>query len=427
MKRVLIGAIGGAACCLGIWQSARIGFARNLTERAVLTNATAAADRAVRMLPNDAETHAALGIILQRTERYAEACGELERAIQLRPDDYFLWMLLGVTRDLNGQQDAADQALKQSIVLAPTYAKPHWLLGNLLLRMRRTDEALNELRIAAISDQSLLPNVIDLVWGVSGHDAAETVRIIQPQTDTARMSLAIYFANQKQGPSAIQQFRAMQSLDGENVHKLMTVLMDARLFVEAYEVWTKIHAASAGTPSLINGGFEDDINLDQKGFGWRIAENTPSVRLSADTSQYQEGKKSLRIDFRGNSNPAVPIVTQLILVSPRTNYRVSFQTSSKEFVSPGRPVLVVNDASDEKDTLLAQSAALSGASGWREFTLDFMTGDKTTAVRIGVVRQDCDNPCGAYGTIWLDAFIIKTRQSDSPKAEKGPSAKSLTR
>lgn len=422
MKRVLIGVIGFVACCLGIWQSARIGFARNLAERAFLTNATASADRAVRMLPNDAETHAARGIILQRIERYAEACGELERAIQLRPDDYFLWMLLGVTRDLNGQQDAADLALRQSIVLAPTYAKPHWLLGNLLLRMRRTDEALNELRIAATSDQSLWPNVIDLVWGVSRHDAAETIRTVQPQTDTARLSLAIFFANQKQGPAAIQQFRSIRSLDGENVHKLMKVLMDARLFVEAYEVWTKMHGASAAIPSLLNGGFEDDINLEQKGFGWRVAENTPSVTLSADPTQYQGGQKSLRIDFRGNSNPAVPVVTQLILVSPRTNYRLNFQTSSKEFVSPGRPVLVVNDASDEKDPLLAQSAALSEASGWRETTLDFTTGERTTTVRIGVVRQDCGNPCGAYGTVWLDSFVIKTRQSDSPNAEKKPMA-----
>lgn len=423
MKRFLIGLIGVVACCLGIWQSARIGFARNLAEQAVLTNATASADRAVRMLPNDAETHAAHGIILQRTERYAEACGELERAIQLRPDDYFLWMLLGVTRDLNGQQDTASQALRQSIVLAPTYAKPHWLLGNLLLRMRRTDEALDELRIAATSDQSLLPNVIDLVWGVSGHDVVETIRIIQPQTDTARLSLAIYFANQKQGPAAIEQFRSTQSLDGENVHKLMKVLMDTRLFVEAYEVWTKIHGAGAGVPSLINGGFEDDINLDQKGFGWRIAENTPNVTLSADPSQYQGGQKSLRIDFRGNSNPAVPLVTQLILTSPRTNYRLSFQTSSKEFMSPGRPVLVVHDASDEKDMLLAQSAALSGESGWRETTLDFTTGERTTAVRIGVVRQGCDNPCAAYGTAWLDSFVIKTTQSESASPEKKPTAK----
>ena len=32
-------------------------------------------------------------------------------------------------------------------MLSPAYAKPHWLLGNLLLRTSNTAEAIRELRI----------------------------------------------------------------------------------------------------------------------------------------------------------------------------------------------------------------------------------------------------------------------------------------
>src|SRR5205823_5736528 len=183
--------------------SARIGFARTQAMNALVTNETVAAERSARMLPNDAEVHSARGIVLQRTENYPEAGRELERAIQLRPRDYFLWMMLGVTRDLNDDQQGAVGALRESVALAPAYAKPHWLLGNLLLRMDQADEAFKELRFAADRDSSLLPNVIDLAWGMSHNDAAQTVAAISPQTDSARISLAVFLAAHKQGTAAI--------------------------------------------------------------------------------------------------------------------------------------------------------------------------------------------------------------------------------
>jgi Flp pilus assembly protein TadD len=104
---------------------------------------------------NDPETHAARGAVLQRTGDYAGACRELERAIQLRPRDYFLWMLLGVSRDLNSDQEAR-ASVATSNHAAPVYAKPHWLLGNLLLRTNETAEAVRELQFAATSDETSL-------------------------------------------------------------------------------------------------------------------------------------------------------------------------------------------------------------------------------------------------------------------------------
>src|SRR5207245_7295966 len=96
-------------------------------------------------------------------------------------------------------------ALGESVALAPAYAKPHWLLGNLLIRTGQVDEAFRELRFAADRDPSLLPNVIDLAWGISHGDAAQTVATIQPQNDRALMSLAVFLAVHKQGTSAIDE------------------------------------------------------------------------------------------------------------------------------------------------------------------------------------------------------------------------------
>ena len=372
------------------------------------TNNVSYADRAVGLVTNDPETHAARGAVLQRTGDYAGACRELERAIQLRPRDYFLWMLLGVSRDLNSDQEGAVRALRQAIMLAPVYAKPHWMLGNLLLRTSDTTGAVRELRFAATSDETLLPNVIDLAWGTYRHDPAQTVSAIQPQTDNARMALAIFFAGHNQGAPALEQFRSVKSPPNESIHSLLNALLQGNLFVEANEVWARAHRRSSGIASLLNPGFEDEVTVGEPGFDWQISQPLTNVTMSADPSQFQSGKKSLRIDFRGESNPSTPAVSQLVLVKPRTNYRLTFQALAKDYLSPSTPVLAIFDASDEKGAELAKSTGVSDANAWREFSIEFATRDQTNAVRLQFLRQGCSsNPCAAFGTIWLDSFDLQ--------------------
>ena len=416
MKRGTIAVLAAAACCVGLWQAVRIGRARTLAQDALRTNNVAYADRAVGLVTNDPETHAARGAVLQRTGDYPAACRELERAIQLRPRDYFLWMLLGVSRDLNNDQEGAVRALRQATVLSPVYAKSHWLLGNLFLRTNNTPEAVQELRFAATSDETLLPNVIDLAWGTYRHDPAQTINAIQPQTDNARMALAIFFAGHNQGLPALEQFRAVRSPTSEGAHNLMNALLQGSLFVEAREVWARLHHLSGGAPSLLNPGFEDEIAVGEIGFDWQISANLPNVTMSADPTQYQSGHKSLRIDFRGDSNPATPVVTQLVLVKPHTNYRLTFQALSKDYLSAAVPVLAVVDAADEKGPALAQSPGVSAATTWREFSIEFATRDKTNAVRLQFTRQGCDGgPCAAFGTVWLDSFDLRELATTSGK------------
>src|SRR5262249_31344218 len=368
-----------------------------------------ATDRAVRLVPNDAETHSARGIVLQQIENYPESCRELERAIRLRPRDYFLWMLLGVSRDFNQDQDGAVRALRQAIALAPAYAKSHWLLGNLFLRMNNPTESFQELRLAAASDESLWPNVVDLAWSYFRGDVAQTIAEVRPQSDNARMSLAILCAGHQQGAAALAQWRAVSSPPVEGSQNLLKALLNARPFSQAYTIWARLHHLPATLPSLLNADFEDEIALGQNGFGWQIAGSSPSVVLSADPSQFHSGKKSLRIDFHGDSAPDSPAVSQLIVLNPGTSYRLSFHPLSKEFVSLAPPLILISHSLDEKRGTLGQSAALSAAKDWQEFSVDFTTGANTNAVRALLVRRGCaGNPCAAFGTLWLDSFDLKT-------------------
>jgi tetratricopeptide (TPR) repeat protein len=354
-------------------------------------------------------------MLLQRAENHAEASRELERAIQLRPRDYFLWMLLGISRDLKEDQDGAERALRQAIALSPAYAKSRWLLGNLLLRMNRPGEGFSQLRLAAASDETLWPNVIDLAWGFHRGDAAQTVAEVQPPSDSARMSLAIFFAGHNQPAAALEQFRAVSAPSTQAQQNLIKALLSARAYAGGYAVWTSSRRLPLTIPSLLNPDFEEEITLEEGGFGWQIA-SLPNVVLSADPVQFHRGKKSLRIDFHGDSSPATPVANQLIVLHPRTTYRLTFAALAKDYVSTGTPVVVVAEASNADNKVLAQSSSLSDAKEWREFSVDFTTSEQTDTVRLSLLRQGCsDNPCAAFGTVWLDSFELKSITANGAK------------
>jgi Flp pilus assembly protein TadD len=426
-KRFIIAALSAALCCWGIWQAARVGLARTLTEYATqrsdnvrdlavrlaaVSDVKGAAARAAVLLPADAETHAARADVFQRLEDYQQARDEFERAVQLRPRDYYLWMLLGITRDQNRDQEGALRALRQSAALAPSYAQPRWQLGNLLLRMGQLDQAFVELRRAAESTPSLWPNVNDLAWGVYGHDAGAVVGVVQPASDTARMALALFFARHNQGAAALDQFRSTVVKSDQSSESLLGELLKARAFREAYEVWARTRGVPLTDGGVIrDGGFEGVLTIGQTGFGWQITPDVVNVAMSIDEGAHQNGARSLRLDFHGNSNPTSPLLTQIILVKPSTHYHFGLAALSKDFVSAADPVITLIDASDPKNVVLAQSPPLrSDPDVWREFAIDFTTNADTQAITITLARQACANdPCPAFGTVWLDSVVLMPR------------------
>lgn len=412
-QSAVIGIVGALVCAWAIWECARVGVARTNSLDALHFNDVAAAQRSVQQSANDAEVHAARGVVLQRTENYAEACRELERAIQLRPRDYFLWMMLGVTRDLNDDQTGGLAALRQAVTLAPSYAKPRWLIGNLLLRMGETDEAFQQLRFAAETDPTLLPNVIDLAWGMSRNDSAGTVALIQPQTDKTRSALAIFLASHKQGAAALQQFRNVKSPAVSSAVELIQRLIEARSFPESYEVWKQTHCPGCKPAAVVNPGFEEDIDVGERGFGWQIFSGR-NVTLSIDTAEHEQGARSLRADFHGESDTANPLVSQFILVQPGLRYRLTFQAMTKSLVSAGALVVTVVDASDDKRPALGQSPGLSETEAWRPSSVDFATSANTHAVQVRVTRQGCPGAaCATFGTLWLDSFVLSAATNQS--------------
>jgi Flp pilus assembly protein TadD len=365
---------------------------------------------AVNKTPNDPEAHSGRAFVLLNTGNLAAALPEYERTVALRPRDYYLWLELGRALDMNNDEQGALAALEQAVKLAPDYAQPRWHLGNVLFRAGRVEAAFRELRRAAMSDLTLLPNLIDLAWGASGGDPAAVEQVIKPERTSWRIALAKYFIKRGQISEALAQFRLAGGISEEDRQALIKELLAARRYKEAYEVW----AANSGTgesgiAQIIDGGFESKMSRAGSSFGWQLTRDTQGLRVSLEQSRPHSGEQSLRFDFNGDSNPTQPILTQLVLVEPNTRYRLSFTVRMEEIVTGGLPLVSVSDVTGKESQALAQSSIFQQSSGgWQEYTVDLKTTKMSGAVLISLHRQNCSSgPCPIFGRLWLDDFILQ--------------------
>ena len=232
-------AILAIAFCLFIIQaSARFGFSRLLGRFATTANYLPAADEAVRIAPSDPEAHRARARVLSRQQKPVEASTALESAANLRHRDDYLWLELGNAREEAGDQQGALVALDQAVRWAPYYAHTHWQRGNLLLRMGRTAEAFAELRTAAAANQTYLPTLMDLAWGISRENVAAAEQLIGITNERERRSFAGFLARK-----------------GE--------------LREAFFILYGSDPAKATLPVVFNAGFEDPLVPAEDCF-WRL-------------------------------------------------------------------------------------------------------------------------------------------------------------
>jgi tetratricopeptide (TPR) repeat protein len=408
ISRIVSSILGIAFCLLAISSSAEFGFSRLLARYGLVTKSIPAATQAVRLTPQDAEAHRALAVAFRNIQMYREAAKEFEIAASLRPADDYLWLELGTLRDELNDQTGALSAFDESVRRAPFYAHTRWQRANLRLRMGRYDEAFAELRAAAESNRTLLPNLIDLAWGISREDASLAEQLAGIDSIDEHITYARFLAGKGKGKETREQFMLVAPyFSDEQRRQLVRDLMWAHEYREAFNIWKGAQADSPVVPQIYDGGFEGTIGFDEIGFGWNVSRDLAKVSVSIDASEKDSGAKSLRIAFDGPSSPSIPVVSQTIVVRPGGKYRINFGLRAKDIISGGLPILKVSDAATNAELASSPSFPKS-TSQWEKQSIEFTASSAGEAIVLKLVRNECQTqPCPIFGVLWLDSLSIE--------------------
>ena len=152
---------------------------------------------------------------------------------------------------------------------------------------------------------------------------------------------------------------------------------------------------------------EDVVILDDPSFSKDPFVSAKSVSIGVDVMPLIMSR-SLRVEFAGNSDPAAPAVSQLVLVEPGARYRLSFSARAKDLVTGGLPFVQVNSASKGGEALAASPDIAPDVAEWRDYAVEFAAPAGVEAIRIDLKRRPCtSSPCPAFGSVWLDSVGLK--------------------
>ncbi|HKG79058.1 MAG TPA: tetratricopeptide repeat protein, partial [Pyrinomonadaceae bacterium] len=372
---------------------------------------------AVSMAPNDPLTHWRVAQVAQQNlplDQQAQAIAEYEKAVNLSPNDYRYWMSLGTAYERAGEVSKAEQALKRAVTLAPSYAYPHWFLGNLLLRNARYDEAFPELRLASEADPELRSQQFSFIWEIYSNDA-EGLKNAVGQSSGARAAFAQYLLLQKRYEDGLRLWDGLSNeekkANKDTAQTMITTLKSDLKFHYALNVWNDIanekYRAEVG--HVFDGSFEEFG--PETVFGWQV-KGAPQMQIGLDPNKGHSGERSLKLVFQVRSNLESINIAQLVPVQTQTEYDFECFISTDKLETGSAPQIVVLDAST--GTALATSPmAPGGTNDWNPISLSFKTGEKTEGVIITIVRASCSNDetpvCPIFGSIWYDDFSIKRR------------------
>lgn len=387
------------------WSTGRRGLASFFTAYAAQSLQLAPANTAVDLGSGNPDAHYVRASILESSD-LPGAINEYRLAAFARPQDYVLWLNLARACELNGDTACAVAAARQALPLAPDYAQPHYQLGNILLRAGQRDEAFRELRSAGGSNPTLMPGIIDLAWRLSGGNVQFVTQAIEPNTPSAYQMLGQYFREHNQVGAAIAMYSAAGAGAADARQSYLRELVAAKQFKDAANLWAVDRQPSVAPGVMIDPGFEQESNLRDPGFGWRLGEGDTGIHLSLDTTNPREGRSSLKVEFAGGSDPLSPLLSELVLVEPGAHYQLRFAARSEGIVSGGLPLIVLIEADANKR--VGQSDPFPTTGPWLEYTIDFDSSPSASAIQITLQRQPCSSPsCPIFGRLWLDAFSLR--------------------
>lgn len=371
---------------------------------------------AARDRPADPELQRQLGLlylfdpVLLDAER---AMIHLQRAVELSPFDWSLWIDLGRASEQRGQRPQASQAYQKAIALAPTYFRPRWVYANFLLRSDRAEPGINEFAHLAEANPDAALQIFDLIWQASGGNSQVLVAFGQRlSSDITRSQLVAFLAQREKYEAAVAVWDGMRpdpELKVTSGLAIIARLIQAQQWDQAHRLWQQVLPARYGyLPSdevtFWNRGFERDPL--RTGFDWML-ESSPEVEASIAATANQAGARSLLLRFRQHENVRFGGVSHYLLVNPSTHYRLRFQYKTEDMLARNGLAVEVTDA-ERPERLRVGSPPLRNPTEWTEEALTFQTSADTRVILLRILRQPT-NVLHDYiaGKVWFDEFALE--------------------
>ena len=347
-----------------------------------------------------------------------EAAEAYPQSLARNPWDPLAWEGLASIYSRLGDEQKEEAAWRGGVLTTPHSPYAAWGLANFLLQGGRIEEALPLFRTAATYDPALRASLFELAWKLLA-DPQRIFKELVPADTAARIEY-MNFLIWKKGLLR-EAYPVWQEILTSGVEHTVTlgqsyveVLAAAGLGAEASQVWREIlgrtdrPGKTSSGEQITNGDFE--WPLRNAGLDWRMGP-APGYRISLDNFVYQEGTRSLRVDFDGTTNPEFAAVQQWVPVEPGRNYqfRAHLRTDNLS-TDNGIFLSVATQRAPPAESWEHLTETRVGSSPWTEEMIDLQTGSDTRVVLIQLRRRRSTKLNNLLqGTVWIDNLSLRIR------------------
>lgn len=409
-----------AACLLAGWMFIKWNFATAISTHLDprLAESRLIAEWLAEISPNDPDAYYALAVALEKSFEPGDAERALsayERATELSPNNYLMWLALARASSRSGDVENAQRAFMRASELAPNYSNVHWAYGNFLVRQNRVEEGFALIAKAAASNPGYSGPAAVLAMQIFDNDV-DRVRNMLGGGEESDVALAPVLASLKRYDDSFNAWnRLPNDLKITKYKKLGELLIEYMVgggqFRHAARISADLAETEASKPmigEITNGGFENEVKLKNAGrFEWQIGEGSePQISLSQ--SNKNTGNYGLWIVFNTFATADFRQVSQTVAVEPGARYKFNAHyTSALKTVSKLR-FEIINLATG---TSLATTNELSPTNVWSPLTAEFIIPAGVDGIGIQLRREGCNGPaCPVVGTLGLDDISIMRSQ-----------------
>ncbi len=418
--------IGGS-----VWLSLKVGRVAWITTL-VNSRSIPSIEKALRQDPANPELFHRLGVIYSYEAadvNLSEAEKDLRRAVELNPHSWDYWADLGTTCDFTGDTACSDEAFARAMALNPMSAGLLWVAGNHYLLTDQQDKAFSCFRRLLSLDPHYLEPVFRLCLRATRDPQAIYTGMLHGSNDeSARFSFLMFLSSLADYENAMKIWGQMISgpdltPDLSQVKPFLNFLIDHNQIRDASTVWNDLQRAKVISPGhttqrdnlLYDGGF-DNPRLNS-GFDWRISDSPDLAFDFADPAAYK-GVKCLRIDFAVGRNADYNLLSQVVLVQPKTRYELSAYVRSDNLSSNSGPRLRVVEIGCAT-CAVQTSDATTGPTPWHLVEVSFMTQPQTQAVIVSFWRPQDKSSRDITGTVWLDDLSLRVAGASGAEGDPG--------
>ena len=380
-----------------------------------------AIQKAIRWDPCNAEYYDALATLRHLyadNENPGEQVQLYLHATSFSPQNAHFWTDLGMAYDWAGNRNEAMRAFAQAIELSPNSPDINWKFANFCVRTGKTSEGLQALGKVLIGGTVPREDVFALAEMATRDENAILKEAVPPEAPIL-FDYLNYQAKTGDMTGAKQVWDRLLALtspfDLRMTFFYLDTLIHKRETEQLADAWSalgkrfpeKVASLNAPPNLVANGGFESDIL--NGGLDWRVVP-LEGARVSMDSEEAFEGKRSVRVDFDGTQNLDYGHLFHYVLVRPNTRYRFSGYMRAAGITTDSGPRFQVFDPYDAGKESFATENVI-GTSAWAEQRLEFKTAADTRLLLIRIARP----PSGKFdnkiaGTVWIDG--VRLTQED---------------